>query len=126
MSRESVVADRAPRPIGPYSQAVRCQGLVFTSGQLGIDPETGALVSGDIARETEQVLRNLAAVLDAAGSGMDRVVKVTVFLTDISQFGRMNEVYARHFAEPAPARSAFQVGALPKGAAVEIEAVAEV
>ncbi len=126
MSREPVVTDRAPKPVGPYSQAIRSQGLVFVSGQLGIDPETGALASGDIAQETEQALRNLAAVLAAAGTGMDRVVKVTVFLTDMNQFGRMNEVYARYFPQAAPARSAFQVAALPKGAAVEIEAIAEV
>ncbi len=126
MSRQPVATDRAPRPVGPYSQAVRCGSFVFTSGQIGIDPLTGALVTGGVARETEQVLRNLAAVLAAAGSGMDRVVKVTVFLTDMARFGEMNEVYARHFAEPVPARSAFQVVALPKGAAVEIEVVAEV
>ncbi len=124
--RTPILTDKAPPPIGPYSQAIRSRGFVFTSGQLGIDPETGVLVSGGIVPETEQVLRNLAAVLEAAGSSMDRVVKVTVFLASMADFVRVNEVYSRYFPGPAPARSAFQVAALPKGAAVEIEAVAEV
>ncbi|MEO0078037.1 MAG: RidA family protein [candidate division WOR-3 bacterium] len=124
--RIPVLTDKAPQPIGPYSQAVKCQGFVFISGQLGIDPETGMLVSGGIIPETEQALRNLTAVLEAAGSGMDRVVKTTVFLANMADFGRVNEVYGRFFPGPAPARSAFQVAALPKGAAIEIEAVAEV
>ena len=125
MKREAVMTDRAPKPIGPYSQAVRCGSLVFTSGQIPVDPGTGRLVSGDIAQEAEQVFRNLAQVLEAAGTSLDRAVKVTVFLTDLGDFGRVNEVYARQFSKPFPARSTVQVAALPAGARVEIEAVAE-
>lgn len=123
--RQAILTDTAPVPIGPYSQAIACQGLVFTSGQIALDPKSGELVSGGIEAETEQVLANLQAVLAAAGTGLDRAVKVTVFLTDLGQFGKVNAVYARHFREPFPARSTFQVAALPKGAAVEIEVVAE-
>lgn len=123
--KERVMTELAALPVGPYSQAVRSQGFVFTSGQLGIDKGTGELVEGGVAAQTERAFVNLRAVLAAAGSGMDRVLKVTVFLADIGQFGEMNAVYARQFSEPYPARSAFQVAALPKGAAVELEAVAE-
>jgi len=125
MKREAVVTDRAPKPIGPYSQAIRHGNLVFTSGQIPVDPATGRLVSGDIAQEAEQVFRNLAQVLEAAGTSLDRAVKLTVFLTDLRDFGRVNEVYARQFAKPFPARSTVQVAALPAGARVEIEAIAE-
>jgi 2-iminobutanoate/2-iminopropanoate deaminase len=125
MNRQEVLTDKAPKPIGPYSQAVKAGGFVFTSGQIPIDPATGTLVTGDIVRETEQVFANLGAVLDAAGTSLGRAVKVTVFLADMGQFGKMNEVYARYFAPPFPARSAFQVAALPKGAGIEIEVVAE-
>jgi 2-iminobutanoate/2-iminopropanoate deaminase len=99
--------------------------LVWTSGQIGIDPQTGKLVSGGIETETEQVLKNLVAVLAAAGSGLDRVIKTTIFITDMNDFARVNAIYARYFQEPYPARSTVQVSALPKGAAVEIEVVAE-
>ena len=123
--REAIYTERAPKPIGPYSQAVKVGNLVFTSGQIALDPVTGALVTGDIAKETERVFANLAAVLQAAGTGLNRAVKTTVFLTDMGQFGSVNEVYARFFREPFPARSTVQVAALPKGVAVEIEVIAE-
>jgi 2-iminobutanoate/2-iminopropanoate deaminase len=124
--RKAILTDKAPKPIGPYSQAVRYGNLVFTSGQIPIDPVTGELVTGDIVRETEQVFTNLAAVLAAAGTDLGRAVRTTVFLTDMGQFGKVNEVYARHFREPFPARSTVQVAALPKGVSVEIDVVAEV
>jgi 2-iminobutanoate/2-iminopropanoate deaminase len=124
--RKAILTDKAPKPIGPYSQAVRYGNLVFTSGQIPIDPVTGDLVTGDIVKETEQVFTNLAAVMAAAGTSLDRAVKTTVFLTDMGLFSRVNEVYARHFKEPFPARSTVQVAALPKGVSVEIEVVAEV
>jgi len=124
--RKAILTDKAPKPIGPYSQAVQYGNLVFASGQIPIDPATGDLVTGDIVRETEQVLANLAAVLAAAGTSLERAVKTTVFLTDMGLFATVNEVYARHFREPFPARSTIQVAALPKGVSVEIEVVAEV
>ena len=124
--RKAILTDKAPKPIGPYSQAVRYGNMVFTSGQIPIDPATGELVTGDIVKETEQVFANLAAVLAAAGTEFGRAVKTTVFLTDMSLFGKVNEVYARHFREPFPARSTVQVAALPKGVSIEIEVVAEV
>jgi 2-iminobutanoate/2-iminopropanoate deaminase len=124
--RKAILTDKAPKPIGPYSQAVRYGNLVFSSGQIPIDPATGELVTGDIVKETEQVFANLAAVLAAAGTSLDRAVKTTVFLTDMGQFAKVNEVYARYFREPFPARSTVQVAALPKGVSVEIEVVAEV
>lgn len=122
--RKQIQTDAAPAAIGPYSQAMVCGDLVFTAGQIGIDPGTGQVAAGGIAAETEQVLRNLAAVLDAAGSGMDRVCKVTVFLADMGEFAIMNEVYGQHFPAPAPARSAIEAAALPKGVRVEMECVA--
>ena len=122
---KAVLTDKAPKPIGPYSQAITAGGLVFTSGQIAIDPADGAMVAGDIVKETEQVFTNLAAVLTAAGTSLGRAVKTTVFLTDMGLFDKVNEVYARHFREPFPARSTIQVAALPKGAAVEIEVIAE-
>uniref|UniRef100_A0A7V3PSC9 RidA family protein n=1 Tax=candidate division WOR-3 bacterium TaxID=2052148 RepID=A0A7V3PSC9_UNCW3 len=123
--RQVVRTENAPEPVGPYSQAVVVGNLVWTSGQIGIDPQTGKLVSGGIETETEQVLKNLVAVLAAAGSGLDRVIKTTIFITDMNEFARVNAIYARYFQEPYPARSTVQVSALPKGAAVEIEVVAE-
>jgi len=116
----------APAPVGgaPYSQAIAAGDLVFLSGQVPIDPATGALVAGGVAEQAAQVFTNIEAVLTAAGSGLDRVVKTTVFLTDLAQFGAMNEVYAARMPEPFPARSTVEVSALPAGASVEIEVVA--
>lgn len=124
MTRQAVVSTRAPAAIGPYSQAISVDNFVFCYGQLGLDPLTGQLVTGGAATQTEAVLSNLAAVLAAAGSSMARVLKTTVFLTDLKDFQAMNEVYARHFTAPHPARSTVQVAALPRGACVEIEAMA--
>ncbi|HZD04717.1 MAG TPA: RidA family protein [Longimicrobiales bacterium] len=119
-----VRTDDAPRAIGPYSQAIVTDGWVYCSGQIPIDPSTAEVVGGDVATQTERVLRNLAAVLEAAGSSLSRVVKTTVFLADMGDFLAMNEVYARHFGEHRPARATVQAGALPKGVALEIECVA--
>jgi len=120
-----VRSDAAPRPVGPYSQAVVAGGLVFASGQLPLDPQSGQLVEGDMAAQTERVISNLRAVLEAAGTSLARVVRVTVYLADLADWPRMNEVYARHFAgDPKPARTAIQAGALPRGAALELDAIA--
>jgi 2-iminobutanoate/2-iminopropanoate deaminase len=116
----------APAAIGPYSQAVRAGGFVFASGQIPLDPQTGEFVPGGITEQTEQVLRNLNAVLEAAGSGLDRVVKTTVFLADLNDFAAMNEVYGRYFSKDAPpARATVQAARLPRDARVEIEVIAE-
>ena len=122
--RTIVVSDQAPKAIGPYSAGVIAGRLVYTAGQLGIDPATGDIVPGGVQEETRQALKNLSAILEAAGSNLASVVKTTVFLRDIADFSIMNQVYGTFFTESPPARSAFQVTALPKGAAVEIEAVA--
>ncbi len=116
--------DEAPAAIGPYSQAVIAQGLVFAAGQVALDPRTGQLVTGDVRVQTKRVMENLKAVLGAAGSSMDRVVKTTVFLRDLNDFGAMNEIYGEYFQENPPARSTVQVAKLPRDAAVEIEAIA--
>ena len=123
---EAVVTDGAPAPVGPYNQAVKAGGLLFCSGQIALDPTSGVLVGdGDVEAETRQVLRNLTAVLAAAGSSPGQVVRTTVFLTDLADFGRVNALYAEVFAGPvAPARACVQVAALPKGARVEIDCVA--
>jgi 2-iminobutanoate/2-iminopropanoate deaminase len=125
-TREAISTDAAPAAAGPYSQAIRAGGLVFTAGQLGIDPVSGELVGDGTAEQAERALANLRAILEAAGSAMDRLVKVTVYLADIGDWPAVNEVYARAVPEPFPARSAFAVKDLPKGARVEIEAVATV
>jgi 2-iminobutanoate/2-iminopropanoate deaminase len=122
--KKVVSGERGPKAIGPYSVAIEAGQFVFASGQLGLDPATGELVAGGIEAETHQALNNVGDVLRMAGSGMVNVVKATVFLRDINDFGAMNAVYAKFFPENPPARSAFQVAALPKGAAVEIEVVA--
>ncbi|MEO8251610.1 MAG: Rid family detoxifying hydrolase [Chloroflexota bacterium] len=122
-ARAQVQTDAAPAAIGPYSQGMRAAGLVFTAGQVGADPSSGALADG-VAAQADRALRNLAAVLQAAGTGLDRVVKTTIFLVDMNDFAAVNEVYARHLSLPYPARSTIAVGALPKGALVEIEMVA--
>ena len=122
--REIISTDKAPRAIGPYSQAVRAGGFVFASGQIPIDPATGEFVAGGVAEQTDQVLRNVSAVLEAAGTRLDRVVKTTVFLADMNDFIAMNEVYGRFFAEQPPARATVQAARLPRDAKVEIEAIA--
>lgn len=122
--RQVVATQKAPTAIGPYSQAIKAGGFVFTSGQIPIDPATGNLVSGDIAAQTERVLANLREVLAAAGSGLERVVRTTVFLKNMSEFVAMNEVYGRYFKDDPPARSTVEVARLPKDVLVEIDAVA--
>ena len=122
--KEIVTAEKAPRAIGPYSAAVKAGDLIFTAGQLGIDPESGEFVPGGIEAETRQALLNLQAVLEAAGSSLQSVVKTTVFLRDMNDFGVMNVIYGEFFTEDYPARSAVQAARLPKDGAVEIEAVA--
>jgi len=121
---QTVQTDNAPAAIGPYSQAVIANGFVFTAGQVPFDPTTMQLVEGDIAAQTEQVMRNLSAILRQAGADLSTVVKTTVFLKDMNDFAAMNEVYARHFGEHKPARSTVQVARLPRDAGVEIEVVA--
>jgi 2-iminobutanoate/2-iminopropanoate deaminase len=122
---EEIRSSAAPAPVGPYAQAVAVGEWVFASGQIPLQPDTGELVSGEIEAQTERVLDNLAAVLEAAGSSLERVVRTTVYLADLSLFGRMNAVYARRFTgSPLPARSTVQAAALPRGAAVEIDAIA--
>ena len=122
--KQSVATEQAPGAIGPYSQAIIAGGMVYTSGQIPLDPQTGEFVPGGIAEQTEQVLRNLAAVLEAAGSNLDHIVKTTVFLADMSDFAEMNAVYGRFFTGQPPARSTVQAARLPRDARVEIEAVA--
>jgi 2-iminobutanoate/2-iminopropanoate deaminase len=124
MTRQAVSTAGAPAAIGPYSQGIAIDGFVFCSGQIGLDPASGELVPGGVEAEAERALRNLAAVLDAAGLAMVDVVKTTLFLADIADFQRVNAVYAKHMPDPPPARSTFAVGALPKGARVEVEAIA--
>lgn len=122
--REKVQTAGAPAAIGPYSQAIISGGFVYTAGQIALDPASGDLVEGGVEAQAERVLLNLTAVLEAAGSGMAQVVKTTMYLADMGDFGTVNGVYARYFGEPYPARSAVQAAALPKGALVEIEAIA--
>jgi len=122
--RERIQTDKAPAAIGPYSQAIKAGGFVFASGQIPIDPQTGQFVAGGIAAQTEQVLKNLSAVLEAAGSSLNLVVKTTVFLADMKEFSGMNEVYATFFSDPPPARATVAAAGLPRDARVEIEAVA--
>ncbi len=124
MDKTVIVSEKAPKAIGPYSVAIRTGNLVFTSGQLGLDPHSGNLVPGGIENETRQALTNLRHVLADSGSGMPSIVKTTVFLKDMADFTKMNAVYAEFFPENPPARSTVQVAALPKGGSVEIEAVA--
>ena len=119
-----IQTDQAPQAIGPYSQAVKANGLVFVSGQIPIDPRTGQFVAGGIAEQTEQVLKNLAALLEASGSSLDQVLKTTVFLADMEEFEVMNEIYGRFFTEEPPARATVQASRLPRDARVEIEAIA--
>jgi len=119
-----IKTDKAPKAIGPYSVAIQLGNLVFTSGQIGLDPQTGNLVTGGIEAETCQVMANLKHILEAAGSGLDKVVKTTVFLRDMNDFGKMNPCYGECFPENPPARSTVQAAALPRGAAIEIDVIA--
>ena len=116
----------APAAIGPYSQAIRAGSLLFVSGQIPLDPASGALVEGDITLQTHRVLRNLAGILEAAGSSLDRVVRATVYLADMNDFAAMNDVYGTYFGSPAPARSTIQAARLPRDARVEIDVIAEI
>ncbi len=125
MKREAVRTDRAPKAIGPYEQALKVDGWVFTSGQIPLDPKTGAMVEGGIGAQTRQVLDNLRAVLEAAGTSMSRVVKTTVYMANLADFQKMNEVYAEYFPQDKPARSTVGVAALPRGAMIEIDVVAQ-
>ncbi len=122
--KQIIQTDQAPKAIGPYSQAIRTSGFVFASGQIPIDPETGQFVAGGIAEQTQQVIKNLSRVLEAAGSGLDRVVKTTVFLADMEEFAAMNEVYGKFFSAEPPARATVEAARLPRDARVEIEAIA--
>lgn len=125
MAERTVIATAgAPAAIGPYSQAIRAGGLIFVSGQIPLDPATGQVVSGGASAQAVRVLDSLRAVLEAAGSSLERVVKTTVYLTDLGAFAEVNEVYARYFSEAPPARATVQVAALPRGVLIEIEAVA--
>jgi 2-iminobutanoate/2-iminopropanoate deaminase len=123
--KHRIQTPNAPQAIGPYSQAIAAGGFIFVSGQIPIDPQTGQFVEGGIAEQTEQVLKNLAAVLETAGSGLDKVVKTTVFLVSMEEFAAMNEAYGKFFANDPPARATVQAARLPRDARVEIEAIAE-
>jgi 2-iminobutanoate/2-iminopropanoate deaminase len=122
--REVISTPNAPKAIGPYSQAIRANGFVFTSGQVAIDPATQQIIEGDIAAQTDRVIKNLSGVLAAAGTSLDRVVRSTVFLKNMSDFAAMNEVYGKHFTGGPPARSTVEVARLPKDALVEIDVIA--
>jgi 2-iminobutanoate/2-iminopropanoate deaminase len=126
MNKHVVQTDKAPKAIGPYSQAIIYNGIAYVSGQIPLDPATGQVVEGGIAEQTERVMRNLQGVLEAAGSSWKQVLKTTVFLTDMAEFPRMNEVYAMYFPEQPPARATVQAAGLPRGVRVEIECVAAV
>ena len=122
--KEIVTTDRGPKPIGPYSQAVKTSGLLFLSGQVALDPKTGDLIGTDVRQQTERVIENIRGILEAAGSNLHHVIKTTVFLKDMNDFPAMNEVYGRYFSAAPPARSTVQVARLPKDALLEIEVVA--
>jgi 2-iminobutanoate/2-iminopropanoate deaminase len=124
--REAVSTGAAPAAIGPYSQAVRAGSLLFVSGQIPLDPATGAMVEGDIAAQTHRVVRNLAAILEAAGSSLDHVVRTTIYLADMNDFPAVNEVYGSYFTPPAPARATVQAARLPRDARIEIDVIAAV
>jgi len=126
VSKQPISTARAPAALGPYSQAIRSGHLVFVSGQIPLDPATGQVVAGDVAIQTERVLRNLAAILEAAGSSLALVVKTTVYLKDLGDFGKMNEVYGRFLGVNPPARATVEVSRLPRDVSVEIELVAEI
>jgi 2-iminobutanoate/2-iminopropanoate deaminase len=122
--RDVISTDQAPKAIGPYSQAIRAAGMVFTSGQIAIDPETQQIISGDVAAQTDRVFKNLAAILHASSSSLDKVLRCTVFLKNMGDFAAMNAVYGRYFTQTPPARSTVEVARLPKDVLVEIDAIA--
>jgi len=122
--REVIATENAPKAIGPYSQAIRAGGFLFTSGQVAIDPASQQVVAGDVSVQTEQVMKNLAAILQASGSSLEKVVRCTVFLKNMGDFGAMNEVYGRYFKQAPPARSTVEVARLPKDVLVEIDVIA--
>lgn len=125
MAGEIVATDKAPGAIGPYSQGMKLNGVVYTAGQIPLDPSTMQLVEGDVQAQAEQVMKNLTAVLEAAGSSLSQVVKTTCFLVDLGDFAAFNEIYGKHMGDNRPARSTIQVAALPAGARVEVEAIAD-
>jgi 2-iminobutanoate/2-iminopropanoate deaminase len=122
--REVIATEQAPKAIGPYSQAIRAQGLIFTSGQVAIDPATKQVIAGDIGAQTDRVLKNLAAILQASGSTLEKVLRCTVFLKNMGDFAAMNEVYGRYFKQAPPARSTVEAARLPKDVLVEIDVIA--
>jgi 2-iminobutanoate/2-iminopropanoate deaminase len=124
--REAISTASAPAAIGPYSQAIRAGSLLFVSGQIPIDPATGAMVDGDVAAQTHRVFQNIRAILEAAGASLDHVVRATVYLADMNDFAAMNAVYATYFSSPAPARATVQAARLPKDARIEIDVIASV
>jgi 2-iminobutanoate/2-iminopropanoate deaminase len=126
MNKEFIYSKNAPEPIGPYSQGIKFNNLVFTSGQIAIDPASGNLIGGDIKAQTKQTIRNIENILEATGSDLSKVIKVTVFLKDITEFTAMNEIYEEYFGKSKPARSTIEAASLPKDAKIEIDAVAYV
>jgi 2-iminobutanoate/2-iminopropanoate deaminase len=122
--REVIATEQAPQAIGPYSQAIRAQGLIFTSGQIAIEPATGQIIAGDVSAQTDRVLKNLAAILQASGSSLEKVLRCTVFLKDMGDFTAMNEIYGRYFKQAPPARSTVEVARLPKDVLIEIDVIA--
>ena len=122
--REVIATEQAPQAIGPYSQAIRAQGLIFTSGQIALDPATAQIIAGDVSAQTDQVLKNLAAILHASGSSLEKVLRCTVFLKNMGDFAAMNEVYGRYFKQEPPARSTVEVARLPKDVLIEIDVIA--
>jgi len=124
MIKRTIQTEQAPAAIGPYSQAIRIGDFLYTSGQIALDPESGMFLSGEIEEETEQTLKNISAILQAGGLNLENVVKTTVYLSDLNHFSRMNQVYEKYFSKNKPARACVQVAALPKGAKVEIDAIA--
>ena len=122
--RAVIATEQAPKAIGPYSQAIRAQGLIFTSGQIAIDPATAQIIGGDVSAQTDRVLKNLAAILQASGSSLEKVLRCTVFLKNMGDFTAMNEVYGRYFKQSPPARSTVEVARLPKDVLIEIDVIA--
>jgi 2-iminobutanoate/2-iminopropanoate deaminase len=122
--REVIATEQAPQAIGPYSQAIRAEGLIFTSGQIALDPATAQIIAGDVSAQTDQVLKNLAAILQASGSSLEKVLRCTVFLKNMGDFAAMNEVYGRYFKQEPPARSTVEVARLPKDVLIEIDVIA--